>query len=114
MRREKLYLEDIIEAANAIASFVQGQTVESFESSNVLESAVAYQLMIIGEAVSRLSDDLKKRYPETPWGDIAGLRNQAVHNYFGLIWDQIWDTATEEVPALRAQVQEILEREVPA
>ncbi len=78
-----------------------------------MESAVAYQLAVIGEAVSHISDGLKAQHPEIPWGDIIGARNQAIHHYFGYNWDQVWETASTEVPVLRAQIAEILRTEFP-
>lgn len=53
MRRERLYLEDILAAADAIAAFIQGQKAELFEANLMLRSAVAQQLTVIGEAVAR-------------------------------------------------------------
>ena len=113
MKRERLYLHDIVVAADAIAEFLSGQDQESFDDSTLVESAVAFQLTIIGEAVSHLPEDLKARYPAVPWGQIIGLRNQVVHHYFGLGWDSIWDTVNTEVPVLRNQVAEILRAEFP-
>lgn len=50
MRHERLFLEDIVSAADAIAEFIEGQTRESFEANRLLRSAVVHQLTIIGEA----------------------------------------------------------------
>jgi uncharacterized protein with HEPN domain len=33
-----------------------------------------YQIMIIGEAVKRLSPEFRRQYPEIPWSAIAGMR----------------------------------------
>jgi uncharacterized protein with HEPN domain len=113
MRREQLYLHDIVLAADAIARFLLGQDSESFDNNDQLESAVAFQLMIIGEAVAHLPEELKAKYPSIPWIQITGLRNQVAHQYFGLAWESIWDTASQEVPVLRKQVAEILRAELP-
>jgi uncharacterized protein with HEPN domain len=55
MRRERLYLEDILAAADAIAEFIQGQDYQSFQASRLLRSAVVHQLTVIGEAVGQIS-----------------------------------------------------------
>lgn len=54
MRREALYLSDIIEAAESIAGFVSGITRESFLQSDLVRSGVLHKLTIIGEAAARL------------------------------------------------------------
>ncbi len=63
MRRERLYLEDILTAADAIAEFTQAQNLESFEGNRLLRSAVVQQLTVIGEAVAHLSREMQERYP---------------------------------------------------
>ena len=59
MRPERLYLADIVEAADLIASFIEGQSEEAFVADRRLSSAVLYQLIIIGEAAGNISDDLR-------------------------------------------------------
>jgi uncharacterized protein with HEPN domain len=40
MRREQLYLEDILTAADAISAFIQEQDLGSFEANRMLRSAL--------------------------------------------------------------------------
>ena len=40
MRREKLYLADIVEAADAVANFLGGVSNEEFLSNDLVRSAV--------------------------------------------------------------------------
>ena len=111
MRPEKLYLTDIVEAAQSIARFVMGQGFEEFEQNEMMNSAVLQKLTVIGEAASRLPKEFTNRFPEIPWVDIIGFRNIAVHEYFAIRWDIAWTAATEEVPALKEQVDKILREE---
>jgi uncharacterized protein with HEPN domain len=46
-----------------------------------------------------------------PWPDIVGLRNILVHEYFGIYWPLVWQTAVDDAPVLRVQVAEILKAE---
>ncbi|MEK7404061.1 MAG: HepT-like ribonuclease domain-containing protein [Acidobacteriota bacterium] len=89
MRRERLYLEDILTAADTIAEFVHGQELGAFEANDLLRSTVAHQLTIIGEAVAHLSSELRERYPDVPWTDIKGVRDIIVHHYFGIDWEEV-------------------------
>ena len=113
MRREELFLRDIVEAADAVAGFLAEQDRESFTRDDLVRSAVVYKLVIIGEAANRLSGELRTRHPEIPWPDIVGLRNIAAHRYFGVNWSIVWDTAKSDVPELRANVATILAAEFP-
>lgn len=111
MRPEKLYLTDIVEAAQSIARFVMGQDFDEFEQNEMMNSAVLQKLTVIGEAASRLPKEFTGRFPEIPWVDIIAFRNIAVHEYFAIRWDIAWIAATEEVPILKEQIDKILRDE---
>lgn len=111
MRRDRLYLADIVEAADAIAAFLKGVERRAFLASDLLRSAVLHKLTVIGEAAARLSPDLKRRHPEISWADIVAFRNIAVHAYFGVEWAIVWVAATEDAPLLKAQVERVLKKE---
>jgi uncharacterized protein with HEPN domain len=86
MRRDELYLSDIVEAADSIASFLSGRGRDSFLQDDLLRSAVLHKLTFMGEAAARVSADLRDRHPEIEWPDIVGFRNIAVHAYFVVDW----------------------------
>jgi uncharacterized protein with HEPN domain len=113
MRRDVLYLADMIEAADAIARFVAGVEQESFLSNELLQSAVLHKLTIIGEAAARLSSQFRRRHPEIEWADIIGFRNIAVHAYFSVDWSIVWFAATKDAPDLRRRTSEIATAENP-
>lgn len=80
----------------------------------VLQAAVLHHLTVIGEAVSRLSVELKARHPKVPWRQIMSVRNRIVHAYFDLDWQILWNAATDDAVVLHRQVLEILEAEFSA
>ena len=111
MRPERLYLSDIVEAADAIRRFlVDVDTEESFYEDELRQSAVLQKLIVIGEAAARLSAELKQQHPEIEWNDIAAFRNIAVHAYFSVTWSIVWETVMEDVPQLRRQIVELLKQ----
>ena len=55
MRPERLYINDILEAADAIERFIEGVSEGDFIGNDLLRSAVLQKLSVIGEAASRLS-----------------------------------------------------------
>jgi uncharacterized protein with HEPN domain len=112
-RREDERLQDILTSAENIASFLIGQTRESFVFDSLTRSAVLYQLVIVGEAASALSISLRHRYPEIEWSLIVGFRNQVVHAYHNVDWKIVWDTATIDMPELADQIAFVLAKEYP-
>jgi len=111
MRPEKLYLTDIVEAAQSIERFIAGEDFDEFEHNEMMNSAVLQKLAVIGEAASHLPKKFTARFPEVPWADIVSFRNIAVHEYFAIRWDIAWVAASEEVPVLRGQIEKILQDE---
>jgi len=65
-------------------------------------------LQIIGEAVSRLPEDFRKRYPDTPWVKIIGMRNILVHNYFGIDTAIVWRVVERDLPILKRNINAML------
>jgi uncharacterized protein with HEPN domain len=74
MRRDDLYLNDIVEPAGHIATFLGQVDVDSFRQSELIRSAVVQKPAIIGEAAVRTSDELTGRFPKIPWPQIAAFR----------------------------------------
>lgn len=108
MRHERLYRNDILEAADHIAELIAGADLQAFQESEMMRSAVVQKLGVIGEAAARVSADLTSRHPEVPWPQIVAFRNILIHAYFGIDWDVVWRAATNRCPVLRGQIAEIL------
>lgn len=111
MRREELYLADMVEAAKAIGVFMADVTMEKFMGSEVIKSAVLMKLIIIGEAASKVPAGIKEKYPDIPWRKISDFRNYVVHAYFSVDWILVWNAAAVEAPALKDKVDRILKTE---
>jgi uncharacterized protein with HEPN domain len=100
-----------LEALDWIARSVDGRTETGFLADETLCYAVAQKLTIVGETVVRLSPELTARHNSVPWADIVGLRNILVHEYFGIYWPLVWQTAIDHAPILRGQIAEIVSAE---
>ena len=105
------FLADIRDNLVEAQAFVKGMTFASFSSDRKTWYAVVRALEIVGEATKRLSPELKDRYRDLPWKDMAGMRDKLIHDYFGVDLQVVWETATEEAPALEAEIRSILEKE---
>ena len=76
-----------------------------FDQSELIQVWIVHHLQIIGEAARGLSGRLRTDHPEVPWVDIIAIRNLLVHEYFGIDLQEIWDTAVNDLPALRKRVE---------
>jgi uncharacterized protein with HEPN domain len=66
---------------------------------------------IIGQAVKKLPEDYKRKHKQIAWKQIAGLRDKLIHHYFDVSWPILWSVITEKLSTLKAQVDELLEKE---
>lgn len=111
MRTERLYLRDMLQAIDDIGMFLEGVHESDFPQRLETRYAVAFALVTLGEAASHVSDDLQSRYRQIPWRLIVGQRNVIAHGYFALSWEDIWATATHDVPSIRPVIVNILAEE---
>jgi len=111
MRHELSFLKDILSACRRIEAIAAATSEDSFLEDEVLSAAILHHLTVIGEAISRLSVELRERHPEVPWRQIMAVRNRVVHAYFDLDWQILWDAATDDIPELRRRVHDILKTE---
>lgn len=95
-----MYLKHIVEAVGKIRTYTDGFTFETFKADALCEDGVVRELEIIGEAARMISEATKKKYSDVPWHQIVGMRNRLIHEYFGVDFDAVWKTVTEDLPAL--------------
>jgi uncharacterized protein with HEPN domain len=88
----------------------EGENFEEFIKNEILKRASSRSLEIIGEAAKNLSPDFKRQYKEIEWKKISGLRDKMIHGYFGVNWDIVWDVMRNQIPKLKVQVENILEK----
>ena len=107
MQRDDVALQDIVNAARLVTDFIQGFDKSSFINDWKTHSAVLYQLTVIGEAVKRLSKEFRDQHPQIPWTLMAGMRDNLIHGYDLIDWDEVWKTAKSDVPDLLSKVESL-------
>ncbi len=108
MWRDEATLLDIALAARRISAFVKDVNETSFAANEEKQWVVVAQLLVIGEAAVRLSDEFKSSHPAIAWARITGMRNRLIHGYDKIRWEVVWRTATEAVPQLLEQIEPLL------
>ena len=110
-RDYRLYLDDILQSANKVIRYTEGLEFDDFVSREMVLDAVLRNLEIIGEAAKNVPQDVRDRYPEVEWRQIAGLRDVLAHAYFGLEDATLWDIVQNEMVPLINQMMRILNAE---
>ncbi len=82
MLRNQQSIQDILNAAQEISSFTVGMNRAAFTADRRTQAAVLCEIVVIGEAANRLSDDF--------WKNIIGMRNILAHQYDDVNADEVW------------------------
>jgi uncharacterized protein with HEPN domain len=110
MKREyEDYLRDMLENAEKALSFVQGLDYDGFCKDDKALYAVIRALEIIGEAARQIPEKVRENNPETPWREIAGMRNKLTHEYFGVNTKVVWRTVHEDLPVIIPALRKMLD-----
>ena len=107
--RQVAYLLDIYQSAQAIQSYVAGQTHEDFLKDLKTQDAVLRRFLVAGEAAARLAPETCDMFPEIPFSKIVGMRNRVVHDYGNVDFEIIWETIQAHLPLLFKELQPFFE-----
>lgn len=107
-RAPEVLLNDILQCAESIFEYSEGQTYTDFIADRKTFDAVVRNLEIIGEAANRLPDDYKAQINTVDWHKIRGLRNRIVHHYSGIDGQIIWTVKEDYLPELVSQINNYL------
>ena len=107
-RDPRVTLAEIQEAARRLQAICAGKTLSSLLADWQATAALERFIEILGAAVKRLPMELRNRYPDVPWKDIAGTRDHLSHGYDDLDHQVLWDAVETDLPVLLATVERML------
>ena len=79
-----------------------------FETNHLLQDAVVRNLELVGEAATRIPEDVRLAHQDIPWRQIIAMRNQLIHAYLGVDLDVVWDVVQVELPLLIQQLKAVI------
>lgn len=96
----------IVDACEKIEKFTQDLwDADTFYADEKTFDAVLMNFVIIGESVSRLSQELMEKEDHIPWLQIKGFRNIVAHDYFGVDAEEVWQIIKNSVPRLEEDIK---------
>ena len=98
------------DAARQACDYVEGMALDEFVQDKRTQQAVIFNLMILGEAATRLlkeHGDFLAEHPSVPWSSMKGMRNRLAHGYFDIDLTVVWQTVQSSLPTLMAELPAI-------
>jgi uncharacterized protein with HEPN domain len=108
VKDDRVYCLHVRDAIHRIFSYTT-EGKDAFLGDRKTQDAVLRNLEVIGEAVKRVSERVKRSHPEIPWRRVAGMRDKVIHGYFGVDLRLIWEVVERELPSLDRTVEGILQ-----
>jgi len=105
------YLTHILIECEYIKNALEDEDFDKFIVDETLKRAIVRSLEIIGEATKQITADLKYRWNNIKWRNIAGMRDKLIHDYIGVNYSIVWDVAKNKIPELIIQINEVIEKE---
>jgi uncharacterized protein with HEPN domain len=104
-------LRDMLGHAREALEIAAGKSREGLASDRVLTLALTHLVEIIGEAARQVPEEMRARHPGVPWRQIVGMRNRLIHGYSSVDLNLLFDTVTEDLPALIEALEGIIQSE---
>jgi len=105
-----IYLKDILDNMEKAENFIKDIDYEGFVKDEKTQYAVVRCIEIIGEATKHIPASIKRRYPQIPWNDMAGMRDKVIHFYFGVNYQKVWKTIKEDIPGIKPLIIKVFEK----
>ena len=109
-REWRSFITHMIESGEAVMSFTEGLDINDFQRDERTYKATLWDLRIIGEAATRIPNEIREANPHIQWRQMIGMRNRITHAYEATDTDIVWDTIKSDIPKMLTYLREMLKR----
>ncbi|WP_257658778.1 HepT-like ribonuclease domain-containing protein [Parapedobacter lycopersici] len=103
-----IYLLHIQDCISRIRAYTKNIDEQAFLRDFLIQDAVIRNFEVIGEAVKKINPAIRKKYPEIPWKNIAGMRDKLIHDYMGVDASAVWGVIEDVLPDFEQRIKHII------
>lgn len=107
MIRDAQRIEHMLGFVRRGLEILDGVNLETFLASQGLQEQVEVNMIHLGEAAARMSDEIRDAHPEIPWHEMVGMRNVLTHAYFRVKPAVLYETVVSQFKMLESQLYEL-------
>jgi uncharacterized protein with HEPN domain len=104
---DKQRLAHILDAISELEAYTANVELKDFLGNSMMKFASIKQIEIIGEAANYITPETKQLFTDIEWKKIIGMRHILIHEYFGVAPMLIWQVIIDDIPVLKASIQNI-------
>ena len=105
----RLRLRHMLDHAREAIALLGARSRQSFLGDRTLVLAMTRLVEVIGEAASQVPNEFREQHARIPWRAMVGMRHILIHAYGDVDYGRVWETAIEDLPALIADLEAILD-----
>jgi len=106
-----LFIEDVLNCIKKIEKYTKGLSFEEFCKNDMAADAIIRNFEVIGEALKKIPEEIKKRHSDVEWKEAAGFREVLIHDYFGIDLESVWDTVKNNIPSFKRHISKVFKSE---
>ena len=111
LNKDYYILLSMLETIEKILRYTTGyQSAEELYQNDRDFDAAMMNFIVIGEAVGKLSEEVKTKNDQIDWQKIYSFRNIVAHHYFGINVDIVWQIIRFDLPKLKENLHQILDK----
>jgi uncharacterized protein with HEPN domain len=97
----------MLDATRQAVIYVDGMDRDEFQADKRTQQAVILNLIILGEAATKLMNtfpEFAAANPQIEWRSMRGMRNRIAHGYHEINLDVVWETVSSALSGLEARL----------
>jgi len=101
-------VRQMLDHAAEVVGMARGRIRADLDTDRMLNLSPVRLVEIVGEAASRVPEELRAKHPGVPWRQTVGMRNRLIHGYDTVNFDILWAIVEKDFPPLIEQLRAII------